>query len=63
VNIYNANFIEEGIIAFSNSVNADLISIGTHGRTGLDMLILGSKTEKVVNHSNIPIFSIQIQKN
>lgn len=62
VNIYNSNFIESGIIGFSNSIGANLISIGTHGRTGFDLLISGSKTEKVVNHSNIPILSIQIPK-
>jgi nucleotide-binding universal stress UspA family protein len=62
INVYNANYIESGIISFSNSVNANLISIGSHGRTGWDMLVFGSKAENIVNSSNIPILSIQIPK-
>jgi len=62
INVFNADYIEDGIISFSNRVNADLISIGTHGRTGLDLLFTSSKTESIVNHSNIPILSMQIPK-
>jgi nucleotide-binding universal stress UspA family protein len=62
VTIYNANQIESGIIKFSNSVKAGLAAIGAHGRTGWDMLIIGSKAENVVNHSNIPILSVQIPR-
>ncbi len=63
VNVYNANHVESGIISFSNLAKADLAVVGSHGRTGWDMLIIGSKAENIVNHSNIPILSIQIPKN
>ena len=33
----------------------DLIVMGSHGRTGLAKLVLGSETQKVLAHSNIPI--------
>jgi hypothetical protein len=33
--IYNDVNIENGIINFTNSINADLIGLCTHGRTGL----------------------------
>lgn len=62
VNVYNAKHIESGIVKFCNSIKAGLISIGAHGRTGWDMLVIGSKAENIVNHSNIPILSIQIPK-
>ncbi len=62
VNVYNATQIESGIIKFGYSVGAGLIAIGAHGTTGWDMLLIGSKTENVVNNSNIPILSIQIPR-
>lgn len=60
VNIFNDNTIEEGILNFSNSKNADLISMETHGRTGISHLVNGSITEDVVNHIPLPILSVRI---
>ncbi|HQU99561.1 MAG: universal stress protein [Bacteroidia bacterium] len=36
----------------------DLIVMGTHGRTGLSHLIMGSVAENVVRHSNKPVLII-----
>jgi len=33
----------------------DLIFMASHGRRGLDALLLGSETQKVLTHSNIPV--------
>lgn len=33
----------------------DLIMMASHGRRGLDALILGSETQKVLTHSKIPV--------
>ncbi|MBK9035559.1 MAG: universal stress protein [Myxococcales bacterium] len=38
---------------------ADLIVMGTHGRTGLAHVVLGSVTEKVVRHSKVPVLTIR----
>lgn len=57
INIYNHLELEEGILEFSNSVKANMIAMGTHGRTGLDRLISGSLTESVVNHSKKLVWS------
>ncbi len=33
----------------------DLIVVGSHGRSGLSKLILGSETQKVLTHTTIPV--------
>ena len=40
---------------------ADLIVIGTHGRRGINHLMLGSDTEAVVRASPIPVLTIRNQ--
>lgn len=38
---------------------ADLIVMGSHGASGLKEVLVGSNTEKVVRHSNIPVLVIK----
>jgi nucleotide-binding universal stress UspA family protein len=40
---------------------ADLIVIGTHGRTGLTRLLLGSVAEGVVREATVPVLLIRAQ--
>ncbi|WP_310559520.1 universal stress protein [Flavobacterium sp.] len=58
--IYNDSNIEKGIINFSNSVQADLIGICTHGRTGLAHFYSGSIGEDLVNHAMKPVITFKI---
>jgi len=60
VDIYNDYTIENGILNFSNSVNADIIGISTHGRKGLSHLFNGSIGEDIANHSKIPVVTFKI---
>ncbi len=39
--------------------NADLIVIGTHGRTGLAHFLIGSVAERVVRTSEVPVLSVR----
>lgn len=38
-----------------------LIVIGTHGRTGLSHLLIGSTAERVVQHASCPVLSVKPQ--
>ena len=48
-----------GILEYADRNDIDLIAMGTHGRTGLDRLLIGSTTEKVVRTSNIPVLTVR----
>lgn len=58
--IYNSLSEEEGIIQFAEDIDADMIAITTHGRTGLLHLLTGSIAEDVVNHSNRPVWTFKV---
>jgi len=47
------------IIKASKEYNVDLIIIGTHGRTGLAHIIMGSVAEKIVRKAPCPVLSIR----
>jgi nucleotide-binding universal stress UspA family protein len=40
----------------------DLIVIGTHGRTGLAHVVLGSVAEAVVRHATVPVLTVRTPK-
>ncbi|SDD39052.1 Nucleotide-binding universal stress protein, UspA family [Cupriavidus sp. YR651] len=44
-----------GIIAMANELECDVIFMASHGRSGLSGLLLGSETQKVLTHSQIPV--------
>lgn len=60
--VYNDVTEEEGIVNFANDIDADLIVMATHGRTGLSHLIAGSIAEEVVNHTQKPVLTFSIKK-
>lgn len=45
----------EAIIEAATALGCDLIFMASHGRRGLDALLLGSETQKVLTHSSIPV--------
>jgi len=47
------------IIKRAEEISADLIVLGTHGRTGLDHVLFGSTAEKVVRKSSVPVMTIR----
>ena len=48
----------EDVLKTAETWQADLIVIGTHGRTGLRHLLMGSVAEHIVRHSKIPVMVV-----
>lgn len=52
-------FPDEEIREYATQIDADLVAMGTHGRTGLRRFVLGSITEKVLRLSDRPVLTVQ----
>jgi nucleotide-binding universal stress UspA family protein len=61
LNIFNDLTIEEGVIRFSDSINADLITMATHGRSGFAHVIAGSVAEDVAGHTKRPVLTFVVK--
>ena len=53
--------VVDRILEVQASLGAQLIVIGTHGRTGLKRMLLGSIAERVVQLSPVPVCSVGAQ--
>jgi nucleotide-binding universal stress UspA family protein len=49
----------EVIIKVAEEIGCDMIAMGTHGRTGLAHLLLGSTAERVVQHAGCPVLTVR----
>jgi universal stress protein A len=49
----------ECIVNYANSHEVSLIIMGTHGRTGLSRLLMGSVAEEVVRKAKCPVLAIK----
>jgi nucleotide-binding universal stress UspA family protein len=47
------------IVELANEMHADLIVMGTHGRTGLTRLLMGSVAEAVVRRAPCPVLTVK----
>ena len=47
------------IIKTAQDIGADLIVLGTHGRTGLAHILIGSTAEKVVRKASCPVLTVR----
>ena len=60
INVYNDTSIESGILNFSRTIDADLISLTTHGRSGLSHLFSPSVTKNLGKSALRPILTIRV---
>jgi nucleotide-binding universal stress UspA family protein len=58
--VYNDLSVEEGILDFSRSIDADMIAMATHGRKGFFHVVNGSLTEDIVNRTTFPVLSVKL---
>ena len=52
--------VPRAILDYAEECGADMIVMGTHGRTGLNRVILGSVTERVVRTAQVPVLTVQM---
>ncbi|MFA9417840.1 universal stress protein [Natrinema sp. HArc-T2] len=50
------------IVDEAETTACDLVVMGTHGRGGIDRLLLGSVTERVVRRSPVPVLTVQVER-
>ena len=50
--------IPEIILKVAEEVHADIITMSTHGRTGVQRFLMGSVADRVVHYSHIPVMLI-----
>lgn len=55
--VQEATTVETGILDYVEEIDADLIVMYTHGRTGINHFFRGSIAEDVVNHASVPVFT------
>ncbi|SFH67824.1 Nucleotide-binding universal stress protein, UspA family [Halorubrum aquaticum] len=48
------------IVRYAADARCDLIVMGTHGRGGIDRLLLGSVAERVVRRSPVPVLTVRL---
>jgi nucleotide-binding universal stress UspA family protein len=52
-------FPSEEILRYADEHDADLLVMGTHGRRGVDRVLLGSVTERVVRRAPVPVVTVR----
>jgi nucleotide-binding universal stress UspA family protein len=48
-----------GVVEAAQANRADLIVMGSHGRSGLEKLVLGSVTQAVLAHTHLPVLVVR----
>jgi nucleotide-binding universal stress UspA family protein len=51
--------IHETIVEYAKEKNADIIVMGSRGRTGIQRLLIGSVTERVIGHTTCPVMVVK----
>ena len=60
INVYNDTSVVRGIANFSKEINADLIAMTTHGRTGLSGFFNGSIAKRVAKNALSPVITYKL---
>ena len=48
------------IVDYARRAGCDLVVMGTHGRGGIDRLLLGSVAERVVRSADVPVLTVRV---
>jgi nucleotide-binding universal stress UspA family protein len=50
----------ETILGYADEIGADVVVVGTHGRSGVRRYLLGSVTERIVRHAPCPVLTVRL---
>jgi nucleotide-binding universal stress UspA family protein len=48
------------VVRYADERDCDVVVMGTHGRSGVDRLLLGSVAERVVRSSAVPVLTVRV---
>ena len=57
--IVEGQVVYKTILEAAESVDADLIVMGSHGRKGLEKLVLGSVAAQILSHAHLPVMIVR----
>ena len=57
--VVEAHAAWRGVVEAASGLEADLIVMGSHGRSGLEKLVLGSVTQAVLSHTHLPVLVVR----
>lgn len=57
--VLKSDVVSDAVIAAAKKHKADLIVMASHGRRGIKRLLLGSETQQVLTHVNIPVLVLR----
>jgi nucleotide-binding universal stress UspA family protein len=57
--VIEAHAAWRGVVQAAESSQTDLIVMGSHGRSGLEKLVLGSVTQAVLSHTHVPVLVVR----
>ena len=50
------------IVSYAEDEDCDVIVMGTHGRSGVDRLLLGSVAERVIRSAPVPVMTVNVDQ-
>ena len=62
VQLLEGQVIQNELLTAAKNLNVDLIIMGSHGRTGLKKLFLGSVTQNILSETDIPVLVVRLPK-
>jgi nucleotide-binding universal stress UspA family protein len=57
--VIKSDDISDGLVKAANKMKVDLIVMASHGRKGIKRVLLGSETQNVLTHSEVPVLVLR----
>jgi nucleotide-binding universal stress UspA family protein len=57
--VIDGHVVHEGIVDTAVALGVDLIVMGSHGRAGIEKLLLGSVTQRVLQDASMPVMVVK----